>query len=162
MAPLQVYILGGFVILGVQQASSSTIQDSSNTLRRGHNTSARESHSLNRGGLETDLGLKSESGLESGLESGPAGQAWVHTHWYQQQPSKSKVRTERFARPYRSSSNRRGKRSSTTEIFRERRHARFGGRAGLGLHWARDQFGHKMVLDRCFDLPPPQGFQISN
>ena len=118
MAPLQVYILGGFVILGAQQARSSTIQDSSNTLRRGHNSSARESHSLNGGGL------KSESGLESGLESGPAGQAWVHTHWYQQQPSKSKaeakVRIERFAWPYRSSSNQRDKRSSTTEIFRER------------------------------------------
>ena len=157
MAPTLVFILGGFVILGVQQASSSTIQDSSNTPRRGHNSSARESHSLNRGELES----------ESGLELGPAGQAWVHTHWYQQQPTaKSKVRTERFARPLlRYSSNRREKRSSSTrEIFRERRHARFGGRAGLGLHWARsarDQFGHKLVLDRCFLLTPSSNIRLS-
>ena len=140
MAPLQIFILGGIVILGAHQASSSTIKDSANALR-GDNSSARESHSLNMG-----------------LESGPAGQAWVHTHWYQQQPSKSKaetkVRNERFARPLppRYSSSSREKRSSPREIFRERRHARFGGRAGLGLHWSRDQFGHKLLLDRCF--PP--------
>ena len=147
MASLQIFILGCIFILGAPQATSSTIQDSANA-PRGHNSSARESHSLNMG-----------------LESGPAGQAWVHTHWYQQQPSKSnkaeaKVRIERFARPLpkRYSISPREKRSNSREIFRERRHARFGGRAGLGLHWARDQFGHKLVLDRCFP-PSLKSFQ---
>ena len=169
MAPLQVCILAGLIIV---EARSATIEDTSPVV----NTSARELQSL-----------------DVGLESGPTGQAWVHTHWYQQPPSKLKADPQRripavlsqeptLKRHFRPSfvqpptnhtrkwlqlhrqrywSNRiRGKRSSSsaTESFRERRHARFGGRAGLGLHWARDQFGHKLVLDRCF-RPPSQGFQ---
>ena len=143
---LQAFILTGLI---VAQASSSTTQDLAKTpLLGGNFSSARESHPLN-----------------VGLESGPSGQAWVHTHWYQQNPSEAKSepkRRRRFLRPstdharewlqmqrQRYWSNRvRGKRSSVSDGFRERRHARFGGRAGLGLHWARDQFGHKLVLDR--------------
>ena len=170
MDPLQIFILAGLIIV---QAKSATIQDSSNTL-----------HVVNSSAGES---------LDVGLESGPTGQAWVHTHWYQPPPSKLKAELQRrspailshasspkrhfrpvFVRPskdhtrewlqlqrQRYMSNRiRGKRSSSseTERFRERRHARFGGRAGLGLHWARDQFGHKkLVLDRCF-LSASQGF----
>merc|ERR1719270_1949289 len=94
-----------------------------------------------------------------GLESGPAGKAWVHTHWYEEQvPSKvEEKRSQIFGQPAsgfrlhlhpaRSSNKSRERRSEENQNLRRvRRSARFGGRSGLGLHWARDQ--EKMLLER--------------
>ena len=195
MAP----ILIGVILLGAQHASCAR-QELVN------NPSAREALSNDQAAREASNNMAREPlSMSIGLESGPSDQAWVHTHWYQQQPSKTKAearrRTQRFAQlsnwhpltrlsnwhpltpPARSPRSRREKRSTrrifrerrhsgtdkgtaldpgpgtetstgtgtgtgTQRIFRERRHARFGGRAGLGLHWARDQFGHKLLMDR--------------
>ena len=183
-------ILIGVILLGALPGSC-TRQELVN------NSSAREALSNDQAAREASKNMAREP-HSIGLESGPSDQAWVHTHWYQQQTkaeAEARRRTQRFARlsnwhpltrlsnwhplapPARSPRSRREKRSTrrifrerrhsgtdkgtaldpdpgtgtgtgTQKIFRERRHARFGGRAGLGLHWARDQFGHKLLMDR--------------
>ena len=133
MYPQRILLLVGLVISAARQAISRTQSE------RGQNVQTKKS--------------------TAGLESGPAGKAWVHTHWYEEQvPSKlEEKRSQIFGQPAsgfrlhlqpaRSSNWSRERRGDENRNLRRvRRSARFGGRSGLGLHWARDQ--EKMLLER--------------
>ena len=133
MYPQRVLLFIGLVISAARQAISRTQNE------RGQNVQTKKS--------------------TAGLELGPAGKAWVHTHWYEEQvPSKlEQKRVQIFGQPAsgfrlhlqptRSSNKSRERRSDENRNLRRvRRSARFGGRSGLGLHWARDQ--EKMLLER--------------
>ena len=133
MYPQRVLLLVGLVISAASQAISRTQSE------RAQNVQTKKS--------------------TAGLESGPAGKAWVHTHWYEEQvPSKlEEKRSQIFGQPAsgfrlhlqpaRSSNRSRERRGESLNVLpRVRRSARFGGRSGLGLHWARDQ--EKMLLER--------------
>ena len=133
MYPQRVLLLVGLIISAARQAISRTQSE------RGQNVQTKKS--------------------TAGLESGPAGKAWVHTHWYEEQvPSKLEVKRSQIfgqpasgfrlhLQPARSSNRSRERRGDENQNLRRvRRSARFGGRSGLGLHWARDQ--EKMLLER--------------
>ena len=130
MFPQRVLLLVGLLISAARQAISRTQSDRAQTKKSA-----------------------------AGLESGPAGKAWVHTHWYEEQvPNKlEEKRSQIFGQPAsgfrlhlqpaRSSNRSRERRGESLNVLpRVRRSARFGGRSGLGLHWARDQ--EKMLLER--------------
>ena len=133
MFPQRVFLLVGLVLSAARQVISRTQNE------RGQNVQTKKS--------------------EASLESGPAGKAWVHTHWYEEQvPGKlEEKRSQIFGQPAsgfrlhlqpaRSSNRSRERRGESLNVLpRVRRSARFGGRSGLGLHWARDQ--EKMLLER--------------
>ena len=133
MYPQRILLLVGLAISAARQAISRTQSG------RGQNVQTKKS--------------------TAGLESGPAGKAWVHTHWYEEQvPGKmEEKRSQIFGQPAsgfrlhlqpaRSSNRSRERRGESLNVLpRVRRSARFGGRSGLGLHWARDQ--EKMLLER--------------
>ena len=115
-------------------------------------------HAISRTQSERGQYVQTKKSM-GGLESGPAGKAWVHTHWYEEQvPSKlEQKRVQIFGQPAsgfrlhlqpaRSSNKSRERRGDENQNLRRvRRSARFGGRSGLGLHWARDQ--ERLLLER--------------